>query len=175
MSWRQRILVLDAVSNRLAPAIIMLLAVVFCCGPVAGRLAEETGRGGPADEELLLRYYLQAGDFAQLTQMLHAESEFDSVRWERDAIWCRLAGSQQVVRAENPRCADYRTLFKQLGADSARITDGRIELPMWCHAGWLRSPGYCKGYVYTGDRAPDGAEHARYSRHIEGSWYIITQ
>lgn len=175
MAWRQRILVLDAVSNRLAPAVIMLLSIVFCCGPIAGRFAEEMERGGPADEELLLRYYLQADDFAQLTWMLDTETEFSSVHWERDAVWCRLAGPQQIVGAEDPGCADYGMLFKRLGAHSARITGGRVELPKWCHAGWLRSPGYCKGYVYAGERAPDGAEHARYSRHIQGSWYIITQ
>jgi len=172
MSWKQRILVLDAVSNRLAPAIIMLLAVVFCCCPVAGRYAEEMGRGGPADEELLLRYYLQAGDFAQMTQMLEAESEFSSVRWERDAISCRTAGSERAVGTEDQRCADYLTLFKRLGACSARITDGRIELAMWCHGGWLRSAGYCKGYLYAGNPLPDVAENFR---HIEGSWYIIMQ
>ncbi len=108
MTWKQLLLYLDAVSNRMAPAAIVLTAIQLCCGSCS-QVWQGVASPHPSDEAMIRNYHEHKAEFEQLIQMLQAEDEFEAV-FPRDARsdgGCRLVRQAGSVGVEDAKCAAY--------------------------------------------------------------------
>ena len=134
----------------------------------------------PTDEQLIQNFEQHKSEFQKLANLLMAEKELLVIL--PDSGQCQYTNLKSISIGDNPSCAHFVQIFRDLGLDWAYTGNGNSDLWLTVSTSGLAVSGSSKGYYYAVDGIPsytkiventDKADGNELLRHIEGNWYIF--